>query len=52
MYALNLLQVFDSDWLAQPFVEAQPLATQLEMVTDRACRLGSHFVQVTLVFQR
>jgi len=52
MYALNLLQIFNSDWLAQPFVQGQPLATQLKMVTDRACRLGLHFVEVTLVFQR
>jgi hypothetical protein len=46
---LDLLQVFDADFLTQPLVQVYPLAAKFETITYRAGSLGKHFVQMPLV---
>ena len=48
VHAFDLLQILNSDALAEKITQNQPLATQFEAVTDRTTRLGVHLVQVTL----
>ncbi len=46
---LDLLQVFNADFLTQPLVQVYLLAAKFETITYRACSLGKHFVQMPLV---
>jgi hypothetical protein len=50
MDALDLLQVFNADFLTQPLVQVYLLAAKFKTITYRAGSLGKHFVQMPLVF--
>jgi hypothetical protein len=47
---LYLLQVFNANWLAQPFVQVYPLAAQFKLIAYRTSSLGEHFMQIPLHF--
>jgi hypothetical protein len=49
MDTLDLLQVFNADFLTQRLVQIYLLATKLKTITYRAANLGKHFVQMSLV---
>ena len=48
--ALNLLQVFNTDFFTQPLVKTHLLTTKFESIANRTGRLGEHFVQISLKF--
>jgi hypothetical protein len=46
---LDLLQVFNADFLTQPLVQIYLLATEFKTITYRISSLGKHFVQMPLI---
>jgi hypothetical protein len=46
---LDLLQVFNADFLTQPLVQIYLLAAKFKSITYRAGSLGKHFVQMPLI---